>query len=294
MSQFRHARCALAAACLLAVAPFTAVAQVTPTVAMPAVPHAPFLGDHVGIRAWNGMCPEPYFDIGQAPQIRQTSHTVGQGGVQQDTYEHELTYFMKASEICLSPTPPAMPSANLIDIGALPQGLHTIAVQGIDEEDEVFVEYEVVVYVGPADDLRADASGIWFAPEQNGRGVTVARANGLAVIYWATHDAQGDPAWNVLTASIDPASDTRNIVSGTALTTHGDPLAPGAATLEAEAWGAVAFEYLGCGKARLEWNANDAGIEDGALELVQILQPDGVEFCDVAGSPTRVEAQWID
>lgn len=284
-------RCTIAAA--LALSCGAAPAQVTPPTPAPVRPFAPILGEHVAIEAWSGMCPAPYFDPGQAPEIRQLSHTPGAGGPQQDQYTHELVYRMKVSEICFSPPPPAM-FGGLIDLGnELPQGHHDVLVKGVTEDDEVYVEYEVAFYVGPADGVRSDASGMWYAPEQNGRGVTVALRGDSGFVYWATHDGEGDPAWNLLATPLNMAED-RNVIEGTAITTRGTPLAPGAAELESEDWGEVRFEYKGCGVASMSWDAIDPAIEDGSLDLVQVLQPDGVYVCDVVNQPDRVEALWVE
>lgn len=280
-------------AALLAAPLAGAIAQVTPPIAATVTPFSPYLGERVGIDAWSERCSGPMFDAAHAPTIEQLAHTPGTGGPQQDEYTYELVYHMIYPELCLATPPPAMYS-NVIDLGDdLPQGHHTVHVKGVTPDDELQVAYDVQFYVGPVDGLREDVSGMWFAPEQSGRGLTVALRGNTAVLYWATHDADGDSAWNILTTPL-AAVDDRHIVEGTALATRGAPLAAGAAELEVEEWGDVRFEYRGCGKATWSWDAIDPAIGDGELDMVQVLQPDGVYACDVATLPNRVEATWIE
>lgn len=282
---------ALAAGTLLL--PIAASAQFTPTPQPPVVPYKPFLGERIGVSAWDTQCPGPAWDYEHA-EIRELSHTPGAGGVQQDEYTYELVYRMLDSTICGTP-PPAGYSQTLIDIGDLPQGHHAILVKGVTDDDTVAVQYEVNTYVGPTEEMREDVSGVWYSPQQDGRGVTVVlpahsvASPGEAVVYWAAHDADGNPAWNVMVDTLDDG----NVAQGTALTTRGDPLAPGPAALTSEPWGTVRFEYERCGHATLSWEANDAAIPDGSIELVQIMQPRGVYVCDLAYIG-RVEANWVE
>ena len=288
-----HPLIRLASGALLLAPLAAAVAQTTPTQPVQVTPYDPYLGEHVGIRAWNGQCPQPFIDVEQAPELRQLSHTAGAGGPQQDEYTYELVYRMRLPDLCFSAPAPASFGA-IIDLGdALPEGHHHVDVKGMAPDDTVFVAYDVDFHIGPADDLRGDVSGIWYAPEQNGRGVTVALRGDTGVVYWATHDDEGDPAWNVLTVPRN-TMDERNVLEGTSHTTRGAPLAPGDAALALEDWGHVRFEYQRCGAATLTWDALDPAVEDGSLDLVQILQPDGVYVCDVANQPDRVEAVRVE
>lgn len=276
--------------------PLVAAAQVTPSERAPVVPYRPYLDEHIGIRAWSGYCPDPIYDGRHAPQIRQLSHVVDVGI---DVYHHELTYRMVRSEACtIAPKEFAAP---WMDIGALPRGFHYIHVEGIEEDGDVFVEYDAEIVVRETDTVRDDASGIWYSPEQNGRGVTVVLDQSssaspplTAVVYWATHDTEGNPAWNVLVGGpYAGAWGDRNVIEGTAITTSGDPLMPGTAQLRAAPWGEVRFEYQHCGHATLTWDADDAAIEDGSLALVQVMRPSGVYLCDVEAME-HVDAEQVE
>ena len=272
-------------ALIVMLAPLGAAAQVTPSDPAPVVPYRPYLDEHIGIRAWSGHCPAPVFDARHVPQIRQLSHVFEVG---MDVYHHEVTYRMAEPSDCISDIPSEF-AAPWIDIGPLPKGFHYIHMKGVMENDSVFVEYDVETVVRETDAVRDDASGIWYSPEHNGRGVTVVLDQSssaspplTAVVYWATHDAEGDPAWNVLAGGpYAGAWGEGNVIEGTAFTTSGDPLMPGTAQLHAEPWGEVRFEYERCGHATLTWDANDAAIGDGSLALVQVMRPSGVYLCDV-------------
>lgn len=279
-------------ACIAACIPVAAIAQATPQAAV-VTPFNPFLGDHIGLPVWDGQCPEPAFSGRAAPTIRQTGFTPGAGGTQQDAYEYEVIYPMRTGDICLTPIPPAGFSAYKIDIGALPVGHHTFNIQGVDEEDEVFVEYSTETHVGAVDSVRTDVSGFWYAPEQNGRGVAVVQSGLLNTVYWAIHDTEGNPAWVLLNVVQDPAEPS-NILEGTAIYTHGDPLAPGAAELAVADWGTVTFTYERCGHATLAWDSDDEAVEDGSLDLVQVTVPNGVYVCDVENAATSVDAEWLE
>lgn len=282
----------LTAAIAIACAPLAALAQITPPVPAYPTPYNPYLGEHIGIPFWNGQCPAPALDSEQVPQLRQTGFTAGEHSPQQDVYEYELTYRMAQPELCFSPPLPAGFHGN-IDVGSLPQGHHEFLVKGVTADDAVYVQYELAIYVGPTEDIRNDITGAWFAPEQSGRGVSAIRAPGVTMVYWATHDADGNPAWALLTDNPDD-NEHRNVVEGTAIYTHGDPLAPGAATLEAAPWGEVRFTYERCGHARLEWDAVDPALGEGALDMVQALLPSGIDACDVHDDPSTVAAERIE
>ena len=275
----------------IALAPLVAIAQVTPPMAY-ITPYNPMVDEHVGIPAWTGQCPEPFFDVEQTPQLRQTAFTPGAHSPQQDVYEYELTYRMLIPELCFSAPAPAG-YFGTIDVGTFPQGHHQFVVKGVSEDDSVFVQYAIEFSVGLTTDLRDDVSGAWYAPEQSGRGVSVIRTPAVTMVYWATHDADGNPAWALLTDN--PEENTqRNVIEGTAVYTHGDPLAPGAATLDAAPWGELRFTYERCGRTTLEWDAIDPALGEGSLEMVQALLPQGIDPCDVANDPNRVVAERIE
>ena len=270
--------------------PVAALAQITPPVPAYPTPYNPNLDEHVGIPAWDGQCPAPVFDREQAPQLRQISFTPGDHSPH--LYEHELTYRMVLPELCFSAPAPAG-FYGMIDLGALPSGYHEILVKGVTPDDEVYVQYQVAFTVGVTNSLRDDVTGAWYAPEQSGRGVSVIRAYGVTMVYWATHDAEGNPAWALLTDNPEDNAQ-RNVIEGTAIYTHGDPLAPGAATLDAAPWGEVRFTYERCGHTRLEWDAVDPALGEGSLEMVQALLPSGIDACDVENDPNSIDAERVE
>lgn len=263
----------------LACAPLLALAQVTPTVPAYPTPSDPHVGEHVGISAWSEAC-APLFDRRQVPQLRQTAFTQGEHSPVHDQYEYELTYKMFVPDFCFSPGPPGGFGGDIIDVGVLPQGYHRFEVKREIEEGETLVQYALEFYMGLTDSLRYDVSGAWYAPEQSGRGVSVIYGGEVTTVYWATHDADGNPAW-VLMTDVPEENTERNVIEGAAVYTHGDPLASGAATLDAEPWGDVRFTYQRCGRSRLEWDALDPAIGAGSLDMVQALLPRGIEACDV-------------
>lgn len=277
----------------MAFAPVAAFAQVTPPIPAYPTPYNPNADEHVGLPAWEGQCPAPAFDREQVPQLRQLSFTPGVHSPQQDVYTYELTYRMVTPELCFSAPAPAGFAYEKIDVGTFPQGHHAFVIKGITEDDEVYVQYEVAISVGLTTDLRDDVSGAWYALEQSGRGVSVIRTQDVTMVYWATHDAEGHPAWALLT---DNPEDNvqRNVIEGTAVYTHGDPLAPGAATLDAAPWGEMRFTYERCGHTRLEWDALDPALGEGSLEMVQALLPSGIDACDVENDPDSIVAERIE
>ena len=257
---------------------------------VPVTPYHPSPGDHVGFPAWGRFCSEPIFDGVTEPQVRRLSHTTE---FEIDFYRYELTYRVVLPNICFGEQRSDF-SRKVINVGPLPRGFNTFVMKGIREDGTTFVEYETEVLVREPY-VRADASGVWYSPEQNGRGVTVALVapegspRRTAVVYWATHDAKGDSAWNVLATEWD----VRNVIEGTAVTTSGDPLRPGSANLQSKPFGQVRFEYQRCGHATLTWDADDDAIEDGSLSLVQTMQPLGVYVCDVKAMD-HIDAAWVN
>lgn len=273
-----------------------AQAQITP-IGADVVPASPFPGDRVAISAWRDACGGPAFDPSRPPVITQLSHVPGVGGVLQDEYTYELSYGLAvADELCGTGLFAGFWSN--FEIGALPLGHHKIVVKGLTSDKEVYVQYDVNAYVGPANEVRPDVSGVWYSPQQNGRGVSVTRVTrsqgSFTSIYWATHDKEGRPGWVVLMEDRDVALDQSNPVKGTAIHTYGDPLSPGPAELQVANWGQIRFTYERCGHARLEWNAIDPAIQDGSLELVQVIQPDGVYVCDVEKLHSLMPVRWAN
>lgn len=246
------------------------------------VPAQPYPGDRIGLPVFGGGCPVVVLDPSQVPRIR---HTGSSGGAR----DYELRYWSHVPPNQACGVPPPMRYDFLVDIGSLPVGTYRFTVIGHLDGDE-FDRYTTnVVSVrdvgyGP----RADISGVWYAPEQSGRGVFVARRNGFTGVWWSNHDADGDPAWVIMTVNNAEA----NRFEGEAITTHGPPMAAGPADIDSQRWGELSFTYLGCGRAQMAWNADDEAIGDGSLNLVQLVLPDGIEPCDISSRVQGPPAIW--
>ncbi|MEZ5463842.1 MAG: hypothetical protein R3F22_01175 [Lysobacteraceae bacterium] len=223
----------------------------------------------------------------QPPEIQTTgenSYTL--------TYEHPSDSVI----VCPSPVPPE--TAFPTNIGKLPAGLHHVHFIGKMGGETI---YETDVSFIVSDIAGTSVSGAWYAPQQSGRGMFLIRTTvdlsppeigthpppeQLYVVYWATHDAEGNPTW-ALTSGL--MSD--NVVGGDAIYTTGTPLAPGEADLEQQPWGTLSFEYLGCDKGRLIWDANDEAITDGSVDMIKLTSPDGLDDCSM---PNAIDAVWLD
>lgn len=253
------------------------------------IPSMPFESDHVGLKAWQGDCPVYEIDPNRAPTVRRTGETHDAGGY---GYTYDLTYYAIDTGLCFStPSGSFSHSWHVIDVGTLPLGINDFTIRGILPDGTELIEYHSAVWVSFPRFMRTDVTGIWYAREQDGRGVTVMQSSGKTLLYWATHDATGAPAWVFL----PPTESVGNVVAGDAVTTHGDPLAAGAATLEASPWGHVSFTYDRCGRGTLAWNANDEAIGDGSLDLVQVMVPDATRYpCLAEDDPLSVRAIWLE
>jgi hypothetical protein len=273
---------ALLSALLLLAGPVTAVASDVP------VPHPPlpWPGDRIGVPAYaSSHCFGPEVDPNRAPEIRR----VGQWG---DVQEYQLDYWVVdydgQDRPCGVPPPPDY--SGMIDVGPLPEGLHRFRVIGHYKGAE-FADYTTgIISVRIHDRPGRDISGAWFDPAQDGRGVFVMRTDGLLVVYWATHTADGEPSWAVMSATGNFGHD----FVGPAVTTHGAPPGSGPAELAMSIWGELRFRYVGCGRARLEWTAEDPAIGSGGKDLVQLMVPDGIERCDLAQLRVGQPARWLD
>lgn len=280
---FRWPHCTFAAA-VLALSPDLSAQD-----ALDPIPRHAFQSDHIGVKAMQDGCPWFRVDPTRAPTIRRTGESQDAGGGR--VYSYEVTYHTEDTGLCFSPPPP-LDSEHIIDVGPLPLGTNRFSIHGLHPDGSVLFEYERAIGVSMYNHVRSDVTGIWYAHEQNGRGVTaMMQADGQVLLYWATHDADGAPAWVFL----PPTRATDQQVAGTAITTHGDPLAAGAATLEATSWGQVAFTYDRCARATLTWDAIDPAIGDGSLALEQVAVPAASRYpCLAEDDPLALQAIWLD
>lgn len=277
---------AIAAALLLALTGAAARAQVVHET----VPSQAYPGDRVGVPAYGGGCPALLVDPDVAPRARTVQHYDDPANPEHDNYQHELRYDLVESQDDVCGTPPPPDHFQLIDVGPLPPGWHSFTVtayfegQAIATYDTASTSVRVQEAPGP------ELSGVWYPPGQSGRGVFVVTSNTLVAVWWSTHDAEGDPLWVGTTASLY----SNNRFAGEAITSRGPPLAPGPADISVERWGELAFSYHGCGRATLEWEADDPALGEGSVDLVQLMVPSGLVGCDprprLAGQPALWES----
>ncbi len=246
------------------------------------VPAQPFSSDRIGLPVLGGGCPAIFLDTSQVPRIRHTGSSAG-------ARDYELRYWLRRSPDGICGVPPPMNYSYLVDIGSLPEGQYRFTVIGYLDGNE-FNRYttNVVSVRNVGNWARADISGVWYAPEQSGRGVFVARRFGFIGVWWSNHDADGNPAWVIMSDNHGEGGR----FEGEAITTYGPPLAPGPADIDSQRWGELSFTYLRCGRARMEWSADDEAIGDGSLNLVQLLLPDGIEPCDISSRVQGPPAIW--
>ena len=251
-----------------------------------AYPADPSTADHVII-----AIPDGCGDIIAKPAEVSTSPN--------DPVVHQLNVFFKTPDepvVCPGLWPPG--GYHAFDLGQLGEGEHKIRVYRIVDDGEIpsledQPSHEFGVSVSGI--AGTSVSGAWFAPEQSGRGIFLIRVpltsgqqagENLFIVYWANHDADGNPTWALTSGQM-----TNHVVSGTAVYTTGTPLAPGTAELAQQEWGQLSFEYLGCDKGRLTWNALDQTITDGSVDIIKLANPDGQEVCSI---PSAIEAVWTD
>ena len=270
-------------------------------------PTAPYPGDHVAVPLLGGgTCSAATPDPEHAPRIRLSEHfTNDEANPDDDVYVYDVDYWLLDDPDAICGTPPGPPFF-YTDVGALPNGIHRFNVTGqLDGEEHVsYQTWSVWVY--PHERPGNNVSGIWFAPEQSGRGFTVQRSGNTFALYWATHDGEGQPTWATLLipdTSIDDDAN-QNTFAGTAINTSGAPLSDGPAALTAAPWAKVRFTYEGCGRATFEWGPldppigeqpqPDPAIGEGSLALRQVAVPDGAEACDAMARSGGLTAEWLE
>lgn len=284
-------RSMLLSLCLAALSAAPVQAQTAST--LPVLPSSPVLGESIGIpfEIDGPWCPRRFLDRSQPPTIRQTSITFG-GSAETQIKEYAIS-------IALTDTPPPdtfcggvpMPNDRVvryIDIGALPVGPHQFVVTP-QVDGVVQPSYRLGPIVVSTDaGMPEHASGVWFDPQQSGRGVFVTRSGlNQMSLAWFTHDAEGRPTWALASG---PLEHWEPQFSATAINTRGVPLAPGPAPLQQQPWGELSFRYLGCDRAELSWDALDPAIVDGSIDLVRLTRPDAMPPC----APSfEIEAQWV-
>ncbi len=120
---------------------------------------------------------------------------------------------------------------------------------------------------------HAAASGIWFSPDSPGSGLVLnllpsptGAAEGVAVVFVASHRADGTPEWlSGIGRFIDATLQVDVRLSSTA------PDAP--------ADGQLSFRYLGCGQATLQLDGATVAFPSGTETLRQMTRTKGVDDC---------------
>jgi hypothetical protein len=258
------------AAALLVSLTFAAPAAAQSVGSITLVPASPYPGDHVHVPLHGGgICNAATLDPSRVPQLRPILHNVDPQDPSNDVYRYELRYWLENEDgvACGTPPPPRDLHA---DVGALPPGIHQFDVVGFLDGAQFDAYTTAAARVAAHAGLPIDAAGLWFDPQQGGRGLNVMPLSSTtASLIWLTHDAQGAATWVASNASI---TETMSRATGAAFTTRGTPLAPGPAVLTSEAWGSLDFSYEGCGRARLTWDAIDPAIVDGSQSLRKLAQ----------------------
>jgi hypothetical protein len=257
-----------AAALLLSLIAAPALAQSVGSITL--VPLNPYPGDHVHVPLHGGgTCNAATLDASRIPQLRPILHNVDPLDPRNDVYRYELRYWLENADGAVCGTPPPARDFHA-DVGALPPGFHQFDVIGFLDDALLESYTTTTAQVAAHPGLPLDAAGLWFDPQQGGRGVSVMPLSSTtASLIWLTHDAQGNSTWVASNAAI---AESGSRAAGTAFTTRGTPLAPGPAVVTSENWGSLDFTYEGCGRARLTWNAIDPAIVDGAQSLRKLAQ----------------------
>jgi hypothetical protein len=249
-----------------------AQAQTQPARAV--LPAQPTPAEPVGLPyLQEGVCNSGVLDPQNPPFIQRTGVSFGAEPEQNQYSYAAVIQLVSESQLCGTPPPPRL---RHIDIGPLPLGTHRITVTMIID-GQSRPDYTVQVPVKADPGMPSHVSGIWFDPQQGGRGVFVTRmSTSRLALVWFTHDADGDPTWVLATGDIDWR---QSQFSAVAINTDGPGLAPGPAEIEEQVWGELGFRYVGCDRAELSWNAIDPRIVDGSQSLVRLSRADALPAC---------------
>lgn len=252
-----------------------------------AIPIAPWPGDHIIVGTLESSCLS--LDPVRLPVAKQLSHIPAlNGNPEEDQYVHEVRYWTVSVDFCNSP-PDTFEYR--VDIGPLPPGSHELLVTRVDELVQQPVE-SVTLEVRERSFLPPDVTGPWYAPEQSGRGAIVAKRGQFVSVWWSTHDAHGQPIWLLMADPYSGGAPGSAVAEGEAFNTTGTPLKPGPAQLSSQRWGELRFRYRGCGRASLEWQADDPAIGEGQVNLVQLMLPDDITPCSPRHGVEVVHAIW--
>jgi hypothetical protein len=224
------------------------------------VPALAYPGDRIGVPLLSEPC-RTGVDPSFAPRLTWVSRLLNDPlDPTDDTYRWQLEYRVRSNSSSFCGTPPPPHYRVLADVGVLPEGHHVFRI-GALLGNQPYANYDTAsVWVRRHPRPGDDISGTWYAPQQSGRGVFVLRSGSVAALYWATHDALGEPTWVV--ASNDARG---NVLDGEAFLTDGAPFGIAPVTAVTRRWGRLVFDYRGCGRAQLRWDADDPLLPDGEL-----------------------------
>lgn len=162
-----------------------------------------------------------------------------------------------------------------VALGRLPLGDHTVqrrlwvrAFDGVDYR----LESDAALTVRVGDGPHASASGLWFSPAMPGNGLVLnllpAEPGGaaMAVVFLATHDANGQPEW------LSGAGEFIDAVLRV-------PLRRASTPPSAPADGMAEFRYLGCGAAEFSVSGITLAFPSGIESVRQMTSTKGVETC---------------
>jgi hypothetical protein len=246
------------------------------------VPRNAYPGDSVFVGLiGGGVCDAARLDPDRPPRVSLRVHEAASEG---DLYIYDVEYWVKEATTPVCAVSPG-PIISFADVGPLPKGTHRFEITGYLEQNRFRSYTSDTVQVGQHPQFPRDVTGLWYDPAQSGRGLSVTRTDSQTLaLLWFTHDAAGDPSWVVSNARIQAGP----LARGIGLNTHGTGLAPGQATLTAQAWGELEFAYLGCGRAELRWMPLDPALPSGRQPLRKLAQEFETERCVLTGATPAV------
>lgn len=116
--------------------------------------------------------------------------------------------------------------------------------------------------------IRADMSGNWFNPDQDGHGIQLeVLDNGRVALAWYTYDINGEPLWLF---GVGSAKLTTIEVELLRFTGGRPPANWDEASVESEAWGAVSMEFESCDAGTLSWTTDDPDFPSGEMPIERL------------------------
>jgi hypothetical protein len=142
--------------------------------------------------------------------------------------------------------------------------------------------HEKMLRVYRHDGIPPSVAGPWHDPANPGQGLYLTWTAKGIVATWTTYGADGKPRWLVGLEDARRGGDS-NYVRRFRLSSMEEGRFAGASERRAPVaavWGELEIEYLGCGRLRVAWLANDAvAFPPGNVEMRQFVQ-DATHYCD--------------